>query len=104
MNYWKWGETINKTRLDFAQLEDTKNGTINVSIGKDNKIKIWYCHLTLTKLLPIIESEFGNEYNYCHYVTPNTGVLHVLEGIETKAKDLTEIDYFVSLLVRRSHL
>lgn len=112
---------INRTRLDFSQREESNVETINVSShkiranetndprsietnrrrggNKKNKNNILILSSnTRNKLLPIIENQFGTDYNYCHHALANVGILGILDGIETKAHDLKETDYCVILI------
>lgn len=115
---------IHRTRLDLFQLEKTKKGILNMSTGDEGNYKrkqqtnkgtiyqstpnrrpirnmnniLILSSNTRNKLLPVIENEFGTEYNYCHHVTPNVGALQILEGIETKVHELTKRDYVVIMI------
>lgn len=50
------------------------------------------------QILSIAEQTLGNEYNIFHYLMTNCNISKLLEGIESKVKELTINDFCVILI------
>lgn len=73
--------------------EDLTIARKNSQLRKTNKLCIVSANKT-NKILPIAEETFNN-YQICHYLSPNCGIMHLISDLHIKLKDFSKNDFCV---------
>lgn len=87
--------------VDAKSKIDTEKNTISVSQKIKNPFKrklhiISNC--TYLGALESIENTFREQFNYCHYVSPGSGLREILSNITDKVQNLTIDDYCIIMI------
>nr|XP_049706653.1 uncharacterized protein LOC126056748 [Helicoverpa armigera] len=73
----------------------------NRKINRDklrNKLCILSTNKTNKNILTLANEYFTENYQICHYLTPNVGIIHLLRNIETQLQDYTKKDFCVIMI------